>query len=123
MAKPNDPNASGGAPRCEECEAAPPVYIGKRGEVLCADCACYTSAVGAGEKYSAVRVLDFAVGQMRAAQFSDEQIRAAVDATLTGKDLIEVAKAWKGLAPQVRESILLLIRASVQKSSVQEGRR
>ena len=39
-------------------------------------------------------------------------------ATLTGKDLIEVAKAWKGLAPQVRESILLLVRASVLKPSV-----
>src|SRR5207244_3423797 len=44
-------------------------------------------------------------------------------ATLTGKDLIELAKAWKCLAPQVRESILLLVRASVQKPSVQEGRR
>jgi len=42
-------------------------------------------------------------------------------ATLTGKDLIEVAKAWQSLGPQVRESILLLIRASAQKPSVQSA--
>lgn len=35
-------------------------------------------------------------------------------AILTDKDLVEVAKAWKSLASQVRESILLLVRASVQ---------
>jgi hypothetical protein len=42
---------------------------------------------------------------------------------LTDKDLVEIGKAWKTLGLQVRESILLLVRASVQKPSVQEGRR
>jgi len=39
-------------------------------------------------------------------------------ATLTGQDLIEVAKSWTALSSQVRESVLILIRASVQKPNV-----
>lgn len=43
-------------------------------------------------------------------------------ATLTGHDLIEIARSWERLDPQIRESILMLVRVSVQKPSVQAGK-
>jgi hypothetical protein len=66
---------------CELCDA-PAVYAADGGELVCADCACWTSAQRNGERYATVQVLGFAVDMMRRARFSDEQIRAAFEETL-----------------------------------------
>jgi hypothetical protein len=68
--------------KCEQC-GAPPVYADEHGETVCADCACWSSASRNGERYATVQILWFAIERMRRAGFDAQQIRAAVEETLT----------------------------------------
>ena len=69
---------------------------------------------GLRRRCCAANALQCGVIPGRRGSFSD-----TILATLTGTDLIEVAKSWAVLAPAVRESVLVLIRASVHKPNVQ----
>jgi hypothetical protein len=68
-------------PTCHHCEA-PAAYVDRRGEPVCADCGCWWGAFANGERYGAVQLLGFAVERMRAARFTSDQIRDALEATL-----------------------------------------
>ncbi len=74
-------------PACDGC-GDPAAYRDRPNEAgtidaLCDDCARYRGAERRGEAYAALEVLGFAVSLARGARLSDEQIREALESTLT----------------------------------------
>lgn len=69
--------------QCDRC-GSPAVYkLNGKDDDYCGDCACWEVAVRHGETAGALDALGFAVGRLRGVKFDDDQIRRALDATLT----------------------------------------
>ena len=66
---------------CENC-GKPAGYIGRHGELVCADCAGRWHVFTQGERYGTAHAVCHAVDRMRSAEYTVDEIREAFEYTV-----------------------------------------